>query len=62
VDTFLNAIDTAGGLPGQGFAAVKLTALGNPLLLERISSAILTVRGLFQQFDTDSKLPLFLNI
>ncbi|GAX83243.1 hypothetical protein CEUSTIGMA_g10669.t1 [Chlamydomonas eustigma] len=53
VETFLNAIDTAGGLPGQGFAAVKLTALGNPVLLERMSSAILTVRGLFQRFDMD---------
>ena len=44
-------MDTAAGLPGQGFAAVKITALGNPKLLERTSSAILTVRGLFARYD-----------
>ncbi len=55
VETFISAVDTAGGLPGQGFAAVKLTALGNPLLLERISNAIVTVRGLFERFDADGE-------
>ena len=55
VDTFLKAIDTAAGLPGQGFAAVKLTALGNPDLLERISNSVLTVRGLFRRFDADGE-------
>jgi|LauGreSBDMM110SN_4_FD.fasta_scaffold18414_2 proline dehydrogenase len=55
VETFLKAVDTASGLPGEGFAAVKLTALGNPLLIERISGAICVIRGLFAQFDTDGK-------
>lgn len=32
---FLAAIDTAATLPGQGFAAIKLTALGDPALLVR---------------------------
>ncbi len=37
----------------QGFAAVKLTALGNPLLLKRVSTAIQEVRVLFEKWDTD---------
>ena len=35
----------------QGFAAIKLTGLGNPLLLERVSRALLAVRDLFQVMD-----------
>lgn len=35
----------------QGFAAIKLTGLGNPLLLERVSRALLSVRDLFQVMD-----------
>ena len=55
VDTFLKAVDTAAATssPGTGFAAVKVTALGNPLLLERISTAIRTIWGLFSKFDLD---------
>eukprot|EP00600_Ochromonadales_sp_CCMP1393_P010437 CAMPEP_0174957234 /NCGR_PEP_ID=MMETSP0004_2-20121128/1963_1 /TAXON_ID=420556 /ORGANISM="Ochromonas sp., Strain CCMP1393" /LENGTH=430 /DNA_ID=CAMNT_0016205329 /DNA_START=293 /DNA_END=1585 /DNA_ORIENTATION=+ len=37
----------------DGFAAIKLTALGNPLLLERISTAIVEIRNLFLKFDTN---------
>lgn len=55
VETFLKAVDTAAGLPGQGFAAIKLTALGNPQLLERLSSAIQLIRGLFAQFDSNGE-------
>src|SRR5690606_24321910 len=36
-----------------GFAAIKVTALGNPLLLERISVAITELRHLFDRFDSD---------
>eukprot|EP00798_Chlamydomonas_sp_ICE-L_P007767 gene7767-953_t len=53
VETFLKSVDTAGSLPGQGYAAIKVTALGNPLLLQRVSTAIRTIRGLFVKFDTD---------
>ena len=35
----------------RGFAAIKLTGLGNPLLLERVSRALLAVRDLFQVMD-----------
>jgi proline dehydrogenase len=37
----------------DGFAAVKVTALGNPLLLERISIAITEIRNLFLKFDVN---------
>ncbi len=37
----------------QGFAAVKLTALGNPLLLKRVSTAVREVQALFAQWDAD---------
>eukprot|EP00591_Stephanopyxis_turris_P010761 CAMPEP_0195519864 /NCGR_PEP_ID=MMETSP0794_2-20130614/15655_1 /TAXON_ID=515487 /ORGANISM="Stephanopyxis turris, Strain CCMP 815" /LENGTH=585 /DNA_ID=CAMNT_0040649095 /DNA_START=332 /DNA_END=2090 /DNA_ORIENTATION=+ len=40
--------------PDRGVAAVKVTALGNPLLLERMSTAICEARNLFQRFDTDN--------
>jgi proline dehydrogenase len=53
VGTFLKAIGTAGRLPGQGFAAVKMTALGNPVLLERMSSSLLEIQGLFRLCDAD---------
>lgn len=50
---YINAIDTAATLPGQGFAAIKLTALTEPLLLERLSAAITRVQQLFERFDAD---------
>jgi proline dehydrogenase len=53
VDTFLAAIATAARLPGQGFAAIKMTALGNPLLLERMSASLLEIQGLFRLCDAD---------
>lgn len=34
-----------------GFAAIKITALGNPKLLERMSTAIKEIRSLFDKFD-----------
>lgn len=37
----------------QGFAAIKVTALANPMLLERMSSAIVAVRNLFAKWDED---------
>jgi len=53
VTIFLSAIDTAATMPMQGFAAVKMTGLGNTRLLKRISDAVTEVRGLFREFDTD---------
>lgn len=55
VQVFLKAIDTVANLPDQGFAAIKVTALGNPQLLERMSSALVEIRSLFREADTDGK-------
>ena len=53
MDVFLKAIDAASTMNGAGFVAIKLTALGLPELLERVSNAQLAIRGLFEQFDDD---------
>eukprot|EP00877_Chromochloris_zofingiensis_P000884 jgi/Chrzof1/10797/Cz05g12130.t1 len=53
VGVFLRAIDAAAQLPQPGFAAIKVTALGNPQLLERMSTALLEIRGLFQEGDSN---------
>lgn len=42
-----------GGGNGGGFAALKVTALGNPKLLERMSTMIIEVKNLFSKFDED---------
>jgi proline dehydrogenase len=56
VSTFLSAIDAVGREKDSrgdgGFAAIKITALGNPLLLERMTSALATVRRLFSAADS----------
>lgn len=49
----LKAIEAAAAGDGQGFAAIKLTALGVPRLLERASTALVAVRGLFAAMDED---------
>lgn len=43
VKDFLSAIDTASKMPQKGFAAIKITALGNPALLERMAASIVEV-------------------
>ena len=48
---FLRCIDAAAQARGQGFAAIKVTALGNPMLLERVSNGLLAIRNLFSAFD-----------
>lgn len=57
VETFLSCIESvkqvSSSFPGTGFAAMKVTALGNPILLERMSRAIVEVRELFHKFDTN---------
>lgn len=55
VGVFLKAIDTVARLPDQGFAAIKVTALGNPQLLERMSAALVEIRRLFSEADTDGE-------
>jgi proline dehydrogenase len=53
MSTFLRAIDAATVAEGCGFAAVKVTALGPPTLLERTSTAMLVIKDLFRRFDRD---------
>lgn len=55
VELFLDSIRTVQtcSAPGTGFAALKITALGNPLLLEQMSIAIQEADRLFAKFDAD---------
>ena len=50
---FRACIDAVHETAPGGFAAIKLTALGNPLLLERMSACIVELRALFDKFDID---------
>lgn len=50
---FQKCIHDAASLSKDGFAAVKVTALGNPKLLSRMSQAIVESKKLFQKFDTN---------
>lgn len=55
---FQSAISAVGNVSPTGFAAIKVTALGNPQVLERTSTALTAIRGLFATFDVngDGKL------
>jgi len=51
---FEEAIDAAAGCgTGRGFAAVKVTALGDPRLLAKLSSSVRALEALFSRFDAD---------
>lgn len=50
---FMKSIEAAADAPGRGFAAIKITALGNPKLLERVAAGLMAIRNLFSQFDLD---------
>jgi proline dehydrogenase len=51
VDIFRSCIRSVANVSPDGFAAIKVTALGNPLLLERMSQAIVETKNLFAKFD-----------
>ena len=53
VATFKKCIQDVANLSQDGYAAVKVTALGNPKLLARMSQAIVEAKRLFQKFDKD---------
>lgn len=59
VDIFLQSIQAAAAVDG-GFAAIKITALGQPKLLEKMTKVIKRTREMFGEFDTtqDGKLTL----
>jgi proline dehydrogenase len=51
VDTFIQCINDVAAGGKDGYAAIKVTALGNPKLLSRMSQAITEVKCLFEKFD-----------
>ena len=50
---FLDCIETTGATATNGFAAIKVTALGRPALLLRVSQIINQVRAYFDQLATE---------
>jgi proline dehydrogenase len=50
---FETCIRAVANVSPEGFAALKITALGNPKLLERVSQTITAVRDLFHRYDRD---------
>jgi len=51
VEVFRSCIRSVANVSPDGFAAIKVTALGNPKLLERMSIAITESKNLFAKFD-----------
>lgn len=54
VDVFRSCIRSVHKVAPDGFAAVKVTALGNPKLLERMSKAIVEAENLFSKLDDNN--------
>jgi len=52
LEVFKSCIHAVRDVIPDGFAAIKITALGNPLLLERMSNAIVEAKNLFSKFDS----------
>ena len=48
---FLSAVRAVKDTTPDGFAAVKVTALGDPALLERVSNAVVELRAFFNRLD-----------
>jgi proline dehydrogenase len=51
VDVFMQCINDVASGSKDGYAAIKVTALGNPKLLTRMSQAITEAKRLFEKFD-----------
>lgn len=51
MQTFVRAIEAVKKVTPTGFAAIKLTALGNPELLKRVSTTLVEMRRLFHKLD-----------
>jgi proline dehydrogenase len=54
VAVFTQCINDVASLGPDGYAAIKVTALGNPKLLARMSQAIVEVKKLFMLFDENN--------
>ena len=53
LEIFLNAVNAVHNATPNGFAAIKVTALGNPKLLKRVSTLKYETAQLFGRFDGD---------
>ena len=53
-EIFRQAIQSVHNVLPEGFAAIKITALGNPLLLERITSAHTSLQKLMRSLDRNN--------
>lgn len=57
METFLRCIDAVAGATGHtGFAAVKLTALGRPQILQQLSEVIARTRVLFKEITGEDRM------
>eukprot|EP01126_Amoeba_proteus_P040465 TRINITY_DN4318_c0_g1_i12.p1 TRINITY_DN4318_c0_g1~~TRINITY_DN4318_c0_g1_i12.p1 ORF type:complete len:373 (+),score=64.67 TRINITY_DN4318_c0_g1_i12:604-1722(+) len=54
VQVFLKCIEAVHNVSPEGFAAIKVTALGLPVILERLSVGIMETQILFSKFDRDN--------
>ncbi len=52
-EVFVNCIQSVHNTSPSGFAAMKITALGDPNLLKRMSANLTEIRRLFRKFDAD---------
>ena len=52
---FESAIRAVHNVTPEGFAAIKVTALGNPALLERWSTSLVEIRNFFDRLDVEGK-------
>jgi proline dehydrogenase len=48
-DIFLDCVNAVHKASPEGFAAIKITALGNPLLLERMSTCLVEIKKFFYE-------------
>jgi len=56
VEIFLKAIHGVRDTTPNGFAAIKLTGLGNPMLLERMSTCLVEMTELFRRLTTEGQM------
>jgi len=56
VDIFLKAIHGVRDATPNGFAAIKLTGLGNPVLLERMSTCLVQMTELFRRLTKEGQM------
>ena len=55
LQTFLRAVEAVKATTPDGFAACKVTALGDPQLLERVSVALVQLQRLFARLDVKNR-------